>query len=794
MSSTIPIRLLCHSNGQFRLIDTRSQAVPSFDIISYRWGQGVTEYSCEVPGVHWNITLSKKKVKDIMRLMKEAKIQYLWCDALCINQEDEGEKNREIAKMHEYYKNARTCHILIHMKTPWNPQKIVDDLSLVDQFIYALGRVTRTSEKSLEPNLREFMSVWSKNQWKFPLAKETVQSAAVDMAVLNCYSTCAGYVKALFRNLYFTRVWTFQEMLLGRNITMWGVNLDRIDCIGELETWMNLASDAKDKALKIKTWIADSREEYSEATFALLGTMEEDLLVLEYLDIHVRGISAARMDIITGGPYWWVENHRGISNVFSAISWRPRKCSQKPDIFRGLLGIFHGLFTPEEIDTELSSGNIDDLSFAFFKKLSEKTKYAWTRLVISSGERTDHNWIPRVTDYLEEHSNNRKEHSDYHEEDLYNHKDEKPPAKDDSKDVDSEDEIESREDHNKPIADCFAGVIRLGIYKEKDGLAKTEAFTGIEGTPRKYMTITFRQNDHGLNTGMNFTFKGCNCGKRVKTGTFKSELIPTYDQPVTKAWGETGRTLVECATILGGIFNPGEDVVTYRRRLLTKLQPQWIIHDANAKPAAWIDRCVNGTDWENPEIRVHNHSMNYNLKDWIGCRSRLHNEHTKNVICEIRVNCGCVVSGPFSLIMEGITAVQGSSLGEEAFKTDSAKRIHLHDGLGLVQLGDVSADPKVYNLICFGGKDSAYKNHADICRKTKDGKPIEDKVLWPSSRALVKEEFNHSIMRDYGYVDTGGSGGLLICRNHIADDYKIIGVCIDGDMKHKKDKHFITIK
>jgi len=34
--------------------------------------------------------------------------------------------------------------------------------------------------------------------------------------------------------LYFSRVWTFQEMLIGKNIAMWGINEKSISCIGEL--------------------------------------------------------------------------------------------------------------------------------------------------------------------------------------------------------------------------------------------------------------------------------------------------------------------------------------------------------------------------------------------------------------------------------------------------------------------------------------------------------------------------------------------------------------------------------
>ena len=43
---------------------------------------------------------------------------------------------------------------------------------------------------------------------------------------------------------------------------------------------------------------------------------------------------------------------------------------------------------------------------------------------------------------------------------------------------------------------------------------------------------------------------------------------------------ETGRILVQYATILGAIMDPSYDVVAYRRRLLSKFQPYWTVSEA----------------------------------------------------------------------------------------------------------------------------------------------------------------------------------------------------------------------
>jgi hypothetical protein len=43
-------------------------------------------------------------------------------------------------------------------------------------------------------------------------------------------------------------------------------------------------------------------------------------------------------------------------------------------------------------------------------------------------------------------------------------------------------------------------------------------------------------------------------------------------------------------------------------------------------------------------------------------------------------------------------------------------------------------------------------------------------------------------------VETGGSGNLLICRNNLMGQYKIIGVCIDEFIENKKGGHTVTIR
>jgi hypothetical protein len=161
--------------------------------------------------------------------------------------------------------------------------------------------------------------------------------------------------------------------------------------------------------------------------------------------------------------------------------------------------------------------------------------------------------------------------------------------------------------------DIFAGVVDLGSLTP-DGRVRTRGVTGLQGTPRPY--VRFQPQREAKSSGFKIVFRGCNAGKNVKTSTFESERIPLNTKMQDVAEDETGRILVQISTIIGALLDPTDDVIKYRQRLLTKLQPRWRVTDPNAKPVRWFDRCVSGTPWEDPEfeyIRAHNHSMSYRL-------------------------------------------------------------------------------------------------------------------------------------------------------------------------------------
>ncbi|KAH7132766.1 hypothetical protein EDB81DRAFT_904749 [Dactylonectria macrodidyma] len=260
-------------------------------------GDLVEPYDPGIPGVDWKVNTSPGRLEDIKRLMRstDPKVTYLWADCICIciNQADNEEKAVEIPKVYEYYKSANKCHILVHLEQVWDPQGIVDNLRFIDHILSHMGGAALAREARLTENLTNMLNSWENTTWVFPVSKEIARSAAIELGGVDLPA--------------------FQEMLLGKNIAMWGINHKTISYIGELETWMNLATRATDKAHKVQAWIELPRVLKPNAVNVILRVIEDDKVALQSLQVQAKGISSARTDVINGGPTWWYDNHRGIS-------------------------------------------------------------------------------------------------------------------------------------------------------------------------------------------------------------------------------------------------------------------------------------------------------------------------------------------------------------------------------------------------------------------------------------------------------------------------------------------------
>jgi len=101
------------------------------------------------------------------------------------------------------------------MPEPFDPEHISADLRLLDHINTNIkGGSIITESLKLSSNLEERLRYWAQKPWTSDVLSEVAaRSAGMDTGLMNCYNTCVSQVKSIFQNAYFTRVWTFQEMI-----------------------------------------------------------------------------------------------------------------------------------------------------------------------------------------------------------------------------------------------------------------------------------------------------------------------------------------------------------------------------------------------------------------------------------------------------------------------------------------------------------------------------------------------------------------------------------------------------
>jgi len=85
------------------------QECPRYEALSYQWGDSESKYAIVLrneAGEEWNHPVTDNLFAALQRLRKLKISRMLWVDAICINQQDDAEKNIQVAMMREIYKRS----------------------------------------------------------------------------------------------------------------------------------------------------------------------------------------------------------------------------------------------------------------------------------------------------------------------------------------------------------------------------------------------------------------------------------------------------------------------------------------------------------------------------------------------------------------------------------------------------------------------------------------------------------------------------------------------------------------
>jgi len=184
---------------------------PKFEALSYVWGEEKSKNPITVDGRPTEITANLEAA--LRALRHTDTLRTLWIDAICINQEDVGEKNIQLPLMGKIYTGA--SRVLAWMG-PSNP-----DIELTISWFQTYVWKEHTEASQFWLNLDEA----AKSDLKATLAKECA-----------IYRASKGYAD-IWTSPYWARMWTCQEYslpaeepicLVGRDLSFQAVHYAEI--------------------------------------------------------------------------------------------------------------------------------------------------------------------------------------------------------------------------------------------------------------------------------------------------------------------------------------------------------------------------------------------------------------------------------------------------------------------------------------------------------------------------------------------------------------------------------------
>ncbi|TQN64978.1 Heterokaryon incompatibility protein 6, OR allele, partial [Colletotrichum shisoi] len=161
------------------------QAALDYEAISYVWGDKSLAKIVEVDGADVHVTGNLFDV--LLNIRRQDSVRTVWIDALCINQEDLGERCHQVSIMGHIYREA--SGVLIYLGNEW------DGLGIACEY---LELAAQRGDAHFAPSLQPHLEVRGQNI-STPYLRDNLFR--------------------LFSSAWFSRVWTVQEFVLARKTT-----------------------------------------------------------------------------------------------------------------------------------------------------------------------------------------------------------------------------------------------------------------------------------------------------------------------------------------------------------------------------------------------------------------------------------------------------------------------------------------------------------------------------------------------------------------------------------------------
>jgi hypothetical protein len=181
----------------------------SYRALSYAWRDSYLELDgedVEKENLIVNYTSSLLIGKNLAAFLYQIRhdtvpTDYMWIDAICINQEDIAERNMHVVKMGAVYRKAKNVIVWL------GPAQ--DNSALAISFIEELGRLGRESSETTDHGTGSLFNFWNSS------VKQKLQDASQDNDAKKNWVAIVD----LFKRAWWRRTWIVQEVLLARDFT-----------------------------------------------------------------------------------------------------------------------------------------------------------------------------------------------------------------------------------------------------------------------------------------------------------------------------------------------------------------------------------------------------------------------------------------------------------------------------------------------------------------------------------------------------------------------------------------------
>ncbi|KAG8161039.1 hypothetical protein KVR01_009303 [Diaporthe batatas] len=172
-----------------RLTTWPKASAPAYTAISYTWGDPSLVTTILVNGGRMTV---RRNCEDVLRQQCWPKGGQFWIDAICINQDDNDEKNSQVAGMGEVYRDARQTLAFVGSHA--------DDSELIFETLHEHRRGYMEHHGCLSDDTSGLTDYLSR------MLSDDSTLERLDKPL-----------RAFFRRSYFQRVWIYQELFFGKN-------------------------------------------------------------------------------------------------------------------------------------------------------------------------------------------------------------------------------------------------------------------------------------------------------------------------------------------------------------------------------------------------------------------------------------------------------------------------------------------------------------------------------------------------------------------------------------------------